>query len=172
MAISDLLKKQIANATPPGGGVYLKDGIYMLAIKKIELDTKKYTGTCFICEFKIVSAKPHPMYPDVIPNAEGTSASIVWNFTKHADTAPGNTKGFLATLEGVDASTLDAETVGTLIDAAVSKEQPYKGYLVGCETYRKMTKKGDKELTLPRWQHVPEVGENSPEMIKERAASL
>lgn len=171
MAISDLLKKQIANATPPGGGVFLKDGIYMLAIKKIELE-QKHTGVCFIVEFKIVSAKPHPMYSDVAPNAEGTSASIVWNFTKHADTAPGNTKGFLATLEGADPNTLDADTVGTLLDAAVSAQQPYKGYLVGCETYRKFTKKGDKELTLPRWQHIPEVGENSPEMIKERAASL
>lgn len=171
MGVSDLLKKQIANATPPGGGVFLKDGLYGLAIKKIELE-QKHTGVCFIVEFKIMSAQKHPMYPDIEPNAVGTSASIVWNFTKHADTAPGNTKGFLTTLEGVDASVLDVDTVGKLIDAAVGPGQPYKGYLVGCETYRKMTKDKSKELTLPKWQHIPESGDNAPEMIKERAAGL
>jgi hypothetical protein len=175
MGISDQLKKQIATATPPGGGVFLKDGLYTLAIKKIVVD-QMHTGMCFIVEFKVVSVQSHPNYPDVKPNAVDTTASIVWNFTKHADTAPGNTKGFLAMLEGVDASSLDAATIGTLIDAATNPEQPYKGYLVGCETYRKWTKGSptnpSKELTLPKWQHVPEDGPNAPELVKARAADL
>jgi hypothetical protein len=175
MGISELLKKQIANATPPGGGVFLKDGIYTLAVKKIVLE-QMHTGMCFIVEFKVVAVQPHPNYPDVKPNAVDTTASSVWNFTKHADTAPGNTKGFLAILEGVDASTLDANTVGTLVDAATGPDQPYKGYLVGCETYRKYTKGSptnpSKELTLPKWQHIPEDGDNASEMVQARAKDL
>lgn len=158
--------KQIADASANGGGVYVQDGVYKFMIEKMfehESD-QPGGGTSFICELRVLESTPHPSYPDVKPNAVGTTCSVVANVSKHAS-AFGNIKALLLGALGAFGYTEDQITPEVIENAYNSED--LRGIILEDTTYRKKTK-GGIMITLHKWSSV----EQTEEDVKRQAAEL
>jgi hypothetical protein len=144
------IAQKIAKAAASNGGNYIKDGRYTFAVTKIEFAEKK-VGACFIAEFRVLEAAATE--DGVAPNAVGSTCSMVQPIDKF-DSAAGNVKSFICALAGADPKTVTEDEFVETLDELAGEANPGRGMLIKCETYRKLTKKGDKTLVLPRWEHV------------------
>jgi len=159
MGIQDIAKKMAA-AKAAGGGNYLRDGKGRLIVKSIAQD-KLYKGDTFIAELQVERSDS---YSDaigtdgkpVLANAPGSTVSFIQQFDQFADTAFPNTKAFLLALVGEAEENVSEEAFVKLYEKAVSKGNPFRGWYLDFETYRKPSRKTGKILTLPKWTHVPQ----------------
>lgn len=169
MGISPALAKKIAEARASAGGNNIKDGQYVMVVKKLLVD-QKFKGTFFVAEFDVVdSDKTHAT---VEPNLPGTDCSIALNLDSNVS-APGNMKQFFLGLFNKDEATVDSKELVELISKNTGDDQPARGMLVECATYRKVTKTGvnaGKEGVYPKWSPASEG--NSPAEIAARRKSL
>jgi hypothetical protein len=152
---------KIASASATGGGNNIRDGVYKLMVDKVHIQ-KGHTGECFIAEFRVIDANANGAVDDngrpVVPNAVGSSCSMVCNLTKH-ESAAGNAKAFvvngLAGL-GITEDKIDPEVMGWVC----SEQNPLRGLLVTDETYRTINKgranpaNQGKPLTLNKWKPI------------------
>ncbi len=167
--ISPLLAKKIAEARATAGGNNITDGQYVMQVLKLTVD-QKFKGTFFVAEFLVVdSEKTHPT---IEPNRVGTDCSIALNLDSNVS-APGNMKQFFLGLLGLDEATTDSQELVAAISKYTSDDQPARGMLIECSTFRKTTKTGPnagREGTYPRWSAAPEG--NTPAEIKARRTKL
>lgn len=171
MGISAALAKKIAEARATAGGNNIKDGQYVMLLKKSFVDDK-HKGTMFIAEFDVVDCEK--THPTIEPNQKGTDCSIALNLSTNVS-APGNMKQFFLGLLNLDEATVDQKELMAKIEEYTSEKQPGRGMLIECSTYRKVTKTGPnagKEGVYPRWYPVSAEDGNSPAEIKTRRAEL
>jgi hypothetical protein len=166
MGMSPALLKKIAEARATAGGNNIKDGEYVLLVKKIIVDSK-FKGTTFIAEFDVVDCEK--THATVEPNPKGTDCSIALNLDTNV-LAPGNMKQFFLGLLGLDEATTPAAKLGEEMSKYTADDQPGRGMLIECSTYRKVTKTGPnagKEGVYPRWYPASE-GNSSAEVAARR----
>lgn len=169
---------KIASASASGGGNYMRDGKYLVAVWGLEL-ASKFSGPTHIAELEVLEAeasgekdaKGNP----VEPNAVGTRMSWVQLLDKHISAA-GNVKAFYLALDGCTESEMPMErlageydasgncTKQGILDIATGKAQPFRGMKIRIETYRKDTKDKSKTLVLPRWSFVSQTPEEVESM--------
>ena len=86
--------------------------------------------------------------------------------------AMANTKAFVLALACEEDFAATDEAAATKfvsdLETACGKDNPLRGVAVDCETYEKLTKKGDKTLILPKWVSVE--GQNGDTIGARRAA--
>lgn len=152
---------KIAGASTTGGGNNVRDGVYRLMVEKVHIQ-KGHAGECFIAEFRVMESAPNGSVNEqgqpIIPNAVGSSCSLVCNLTKF-ESAAGNAKAFvvnaLAGL-GITEDKITPEVMGWVC----SEQNPLRGLLVIDETYRGVNKgrsnpaNAGKPLTLNKWKPV------------------
>lgn len=152
---------KIASATATGGGNNIRDGIYKFLVEKVHIQGG-HSGECFIAEFRVLESSPNGAVDEqgrpVVPNAPGSTCSMVCNLTKHASAA-GNAKAFvvnaLAGL-GLTEDKINAETMAYVC----SENNPLRGLAVADETYRGINKgrenpaNAGKALTLNKWKAI------------------
>lgn len=178
---------KIAAANPTGGGNNIRDGIYKLWIERFFLN-EGHTGTSVIAELRVVEASANGAVDErgnpVVPNAVGSSCSMVCNITKH-EAAAGNAKAFaMRAVEGLgiswdefkaefkDAANKPSEELA--LAYLCGEGNPLRGVAIANETYRGVNKgraneanKG-KPLTLNKWKPVSQ----TPEEIEAARAYL
>lgn len=163
----DLINK-IATSTASGGGDFLKDGIYELLITKIKIAEKAkkeaFKGDMFVVEFFILAAEQDAANPDLKPSKQYSTASFVVNLTNNLS-APGNVKGFVINLLGVEDA--DAEEIGKTLEALIGETQPGRGMRLRDETYRKgIVSKPGQTMTAHRWIHIEQTSDEVAEWRK------
>ncbi len=134
---------QIAGSEARQTGVYAVEGVYpVLYVDCLKMIKSRKGDQIFIAEFDIVDSEVDERPP-------GTRMSWAANF-RH-DATPGNVKGFLAVLMGVDADDVDAASA----KLAVSESNPCRGRLIRLEAVMIETKAG-KPFTLHNWRTIPQ----------------
>jgi hypothetical protein len=166
---------KVAGASATGGGNNIRDGIYKLLIEKVHIQTG-HTGECFIAEFRVIDAQSNGALDErgnpIMPNAVGSTCSMVANLTKH-ESAAGNAKalviGALAGL-GYTEDQVTPELMGFLC----SEKNPMRGIAVIDETYRGVNKgrsnpaNAGKPLTLNKWKPISQTEDD----VKQQRAWL
>lgn len=145
----------MATANASGGGNWIKDGIYKFMVEKVHLHTGQ--STCFIAELRVLEAQADGSVDangkPVVPNAVGSSCSLVCDLVKHAS-APGNAKAFaIGALGGLGYT--EAQVDEQMMVTICGANNPLRGVVVGDTTYRKPIKSGPnqgKPITLHKWQ--------------------
>ena len=143
--------KKIAEAQVTVGGERIRGGAYLYTIKSVVLE-KKQAGVCFIAEFLVNEAQA--VESDVEPNLVGSCCSAVYNFSKHLS-APGNAKTFVLAALGHREADVSQEQLSEAILQVTSSGQPLIGVQIRNSTYRQMTRDGKINMTLSRFEHVP-----------------
>ena len=121
------------------GGVYLKEGNYLLEIEAVKLIPSRKKDDLSVVESKVIEAD------GTDANVEGSSASWIANLTKH-DAAMGNVKMFL---QAVDPD-LDDDTIEQAADMAVGEDNPLRGEQVKCQVSMIETRAGNP-FSLHKW---------------------
>lgn len=156
---------EAAGARPGGRGTYLRSGRYTLLVDKIhERDTRGQAkgGLSVIAEFVVIAAAASGEKDErgaaIEPNPPGSSASVVINFTKHPETAPGNLKAMvLGILEGRGAT--EDKVTADVLRVATSAKNPLRGHLVAVETTRIVTKEKRITIDIPSWKGIAQTKE-------------
>lgn len=152
---------KIAGASATGGGNNIRDGIYKLMVERITIQNG-HTGESFIAEFRVMESQPNGAADEqgrpVLPNAVGSSCSMVANLTKH-ESAAGNAKALICgALAGLGYT--EAQITPEVMAYVCSENNPLRGLLVIDETYRGVNKgrsnpaNAGKPLTLNKWKPV------------------
>lgn len=149
---------QTATARASGGGNFLRDGSYKLAVEKafVRGDEKGWT---FIAELRVLESGAPGYEPPmeggkpVVPNKVGSTVSFVQQ--SKFDSAPGNVKAFALGCLVTLGYTEEMLTEAKLNDLVQQPANPMFGIVVGCETFRKPKKSKPSEiLTLPKWKPI------------------
>lgn len=152
---------KIAAASATGGGNNIRDGVYEMMVEKVHMQSG-HSGECFIAEFRVLKSSANGAADDrgnpIVPNAVGSTCSMVCNLTKH-ESAAGNAKAFvenaLAGL-GVTADKITPDVMAWVC----SENNPLRGLKVIDETYRTINKgrsnsaNAGKPLTLNKWRAI------------------
>ena len=140
-----------------GSGENMRDGVYTFLVERL-FEQKGYEGNCFIAELRVMTAEP--LLESVKPNPVGSSLSVVCNETKHKEVARANIIKICMSVFGLT----QAEVEDNYAEI-VSEDNPARGRLVGCRTYRKESQgrfnaanKG-QILVLPRWECIEQTAE-------------
>lgn len=180
MAIDPKLASKIANAKTGGGGNRIKDGEYVLVVKRILCETK-FNGTFVIPEMDVVAAEA--TQEGVVPNKEGTDVSSAWSLDapgKQGEAALGNIKQFFCALLGLDEGSTSPEAIMEKVGQYAGKagdpdSTRARGMLVHCVTRRKTIQTGKnagKDGTFPYFSTVSAEDGNSAAEIAERRKEL
>lgn len=167
MGISPALAKKIADAKTSVSGNRIKDGEYELLVRKIICESK-YKGTMFIVEFDVVDSAP--THEKIAPNAPGTECSVAFSLDAPGpggDAAKSNAKQFLLGLLGLEDG--EADFMEKLVEYC-DDDQPGRGMLVNCATYRKTINSGKNAGTegcYPRFAQATE-GNSDKEIAARR----
>jgi hypothetical protein len=161
---------RIAGAKMTGGGSNIRDGKYKLLVENCKLQ-KGYEGECFIAELRVIEAVPNGEMQiasdektttdkPVVPNAVGSTCSLICNLTKH-DSAPSNIKKFVyGVLSGLGYA--EEQITEEVLGEVIGGQQPLRGMAVECETYRSVNKgkktaaNAGKLLVLSNWKGIPQ----------------
>jgi hypothetical protein len=163
-----------------GGGIFMTDGAYLLAVRKLTVEKSGKTSAVFLKgDLHVISSRPifvpfdlrRKDEPDPLPNPEGSD--LFRAFDIGSKPGQNDAKSFLAAVAGITLQQADADQsrFKTLILQAVASDQPFKGRVVDCQTYRTITKTGKN-------QGQPFIGQNwrpvqcSPEEIAAVRAEL
>lgn len=174
MALSQAAAERIGKAKTSESGNRIKEGSYVLIVKKITCSTK-FSGTFYIPEFDVVAAEKTGANE---PNKEGTDCSCAWDMNgkgKSGEAAKGNIKQFVAALLGIPVEDEDQITAECGKYAGETEKDPdcfrARGMLIECETRRQRIQSGPNagtEGVFPRFKHV----EQTEEEIAERRKDL
>lgn len=152
---------KIAAASATGGGNNIRDGIYKFLVEKISLQNG-HTGECFIAEFRVVESTANGALDEqgrpVVPNAVGSTCSMVCNLTKH-ESAAGNAKAFVVkALAGLNLT--EQDITPEVMAWVCGEKNPLRGLAVRDETYRGVNKGKSNPanrglpLTLNKWHPI------------------
>jgi hypothetical protein len=163
--VGDDIYAKIAGAKASNGGNNILDGEYLLGVEQLILE-KKYSGVCFIAELRVIESapvsvsdelrKPNEIGKDLQPSKVGSHVGYVCPLDKNVSAA-GNAKAFLLGLDGTPEDEIDPAQFVEMIKSACSKDQPFRGALVRCTSFRKVIKSGPnlgKPFTGYKWQFV------------------
>lgn len=158
---------KVAAASATGGGNNIRDGVYEMMVEKVHLQ-HGHTGECFIAEFRVLKSTANGAVDDsgrtVVPNAPGSTCSMVCNLTKH-ESAAGNAKAFVANALAGLGVTEDKITPDVLAWVC-SENNPLRGLRVIDETYQTVNKgrsnaaNAGKKLTLNKWKAITQTKED------------
>lgn len=164
----------IANSEPTGGGNFLRDGKYLLAVQNI-IAKRGNDGRMIIFEFQVLQAEPvviaHPKrQPGMsVPNPPGFTASKTEKLDKHKS-APGNCYAIVLALLGKKKEELSKEQLIEILTKLCDPRQPARGMLIADETYEGSVQSGPtagNPITKHKWMHVP--GQQPADIQKRRA---
>lgn len=135
--------EEMAKAKVQGRGVRItEEGDFVVRIDLIKMSSSNQgLGLLWVTEFTIIEGTEN--------NPPGSERSWVQMPEHRPQTDPGNIKGFLAALEGLDDAT-KAEFSGAAFERAVGEEQPYRGKLVSLSTQVVKTRQ-DYDFTIHMW---------------------
>lgn len=123
-------------------GVYLEPGNYpILWIEALKMVRNNDGHDVFIAEFHIIDS-------EVDARPKGTEVGWGANLTKHKS-APGNVRGFLANVTGIEITDVDAD--GSR--AATSSDNPLRGTLVRCGASNTKTRSGG-DFTVCKFERL------------------
>lgn len=167
MSLLQAALKKIAQSKAAGGGNYILDGRYVFAVKNVILK-EGHKGVSFITEFIVMEAQPaaYEVAGKTPPhNPVGSECSFIANMSK--DSGPGNIKAFVLALLGAKEEDVSAEDFEATLGDLIGKDNPARGKIIGCTTFRKTTQQG-KDITLPNWSTL----ENADEDVAARRALI
>jgi hypothetical protein len=152
---------KVAGASATGGGNNIRDGVYKLLVESLVVQNG-HSGECFIAEFRVLEATANGAVNEqgqpVIPNAVGSTCSMVCNLTKH-ESAAGNAKAFVVgALAGLGYT--EAQITPDVMGHICSEHNPLRGLAVIDETYVGVNKgrsnpaNAGKKLTLNKWKPI------------------
>lgn len=152
---------KIASASATGGGNNIRDGIYKMLVEKVHIQ-KGHTGESFIAEFRVIESSSNGATDEqgrpIVPNAPGSTCSMVCNLTKH-ESAAGNAKAFVVgALAGLGYT--EDQITPDVMGYVCSEKNPLRGLAVIDETYRGVNKgrsnpaNAGKPLTLNKWKAI------------------
>ena len=159
----DALIGQIASSRAANGGNYIRDGRYTMMLKSITVEDL-FKGDTLVAELEVLeseddsTAKADNGNP-IKANPKGDVVSFIQQFKEHPMTAFSATKALILALLEEDEASCSADQFSKAFKNAVGKDQPLRGTLVKCSTYRKLTKDKSKLLVLPKWTSVPQTEE-------------
>lgn len=172
MAINQAAAKRIADAKTSSAGNRIKEGNYVLVVKRIFCGPK-YKGTYFIPEFDVVASEKTG---DVEPNRPGTDCSCAWQLDasgNSGEAARGNIKQFVAALKNISVDDGDAVMAAAGENAGERESDPdclrARGTLIECETVRKRITTGPNAGTegcFPRFKYVEQTSDEVAERRK------
>jgi hypothetical protein len=155
---------KISGAAMSGGGNPIKDGNYVMLVEKVMIN-KGHTGELFIAELRVLEAAANgatdEMGRPVVPNAVGSTCSLVCNLTKH-EAAAGNAKKFVVGAAG-GLNYTEAQISPEVMGMICGEKNPLRGVKVRCSTFRKTNQgransaNAGKQLTLCNWEAIPQV---------------
>ncbi len=111
-----------ANATVSGSGNFFTDGVYPSLIVGLLKFHKGSEGNSFIAEFLV--EKGQPCEPGVACNTVGTTASVVYNTSKHKNVSMSNIKALALALAGITEEQLAQDQLAENAAAAADRRQP------------------------------------------------
>ena len=175
--------KKIAESKPAGSGNPIRDGDFLLAIRKLSIKpSDKGSETWFIGEFFVIKSGPVDVAPDLItadrpvttPNPVGSDCSMVVDL--NSKMGPANVKELAAAHMGKAHTELTEEDFFTFLSKNVDAPgtvtgQPLMGRVLSVKTSRKLVKEGKnagKPAVRLNWGHV----EQSPAEQAEIRAML
>lgn len=133
---------RVGSSDPNEQSVYPIPGVYpLLYLDTLKMIRSRKGDDVFVAEFDILES-------EVETRPRGTRMSWVVNF-RH-DAAPGNVKGFLASLMGISVGEVDADGARY----ACSPKNPCHGKLVRLEASEIITKGTKQPFTLCKWVTV------------------
>lgn len=148
------LLKKIAESAVSSGGNNIRDGRGRLIIKRLALESG-FKGQRFVAEFAVQSSQKIPVSSiktsqrlEIEPNEPGSDVSWVQLFDEHPN-ALGNVKGFILALYG-ETEEPGIDDFVEVLDAVTSKNSAV-GMAIDYETFRKVTKKNEIEIVVPKW---------------------
>lgn len=171
MAIKKELLKKIADAKTSVGGTPIRDGEYILVVKRI-LCEEKFKGMFIIPEFDVVEAEA--THETVKPNPPGSDCSCAWAMDKAGkagEAAKGNIKQFAEALLDLAGADEIMAKLGEYAGESGSEDSlRARGMLIAARTQRKKTQTGEnagKEGVYPVFFHIE--GQTDEEIAARRA---
>jgi hypothetical protein len=136
------------NASPSGGGNYIRPGSYLVMCKQCEVK-KGYRGISFIGSNTVVKV----IRDDGESNPEGAEANVVENLTKNKSVAQANMKAYLLALcEGKYQKKINHKTIKPeFIPKCCAPEQPLRGVYAFVEAVQKK-REGKSDVTIKNWR--------------------
>lgn len=174
MAINQAAAQRIAQAKVSTTGNRIKEGNYVLVVKRI-LCGPKFKGTFFIPEFDVVASEK---ISETEPNRKGSDCSCAWQLDgtgKSGEAAKGNIKQFVSALLNIPLEDEAAIMEQASRHAGEKETDPdvyrARGMLVECETMRQTIQSGPhagEQGIFPRFRFV----QQTPEEIALRRQEL
>lgn len=175
--------KKIVESKPAGTGNYIRDGVYTLAIRSLQIKPSDQGkgAVWFIGEFFVLAAAPVDVAPDLIlgkpngpPNAVGSDCSV--SVDLNSQMGPANVKELAAACLGVKLDQISEDNLSSWINQNVdvpggnplwkvpgAVDQPLRGVALSCKTSRALIKSG-KNMGTPivrlRWENIPMTAES------------
>ena len=166
MSIDAFIDSILGSKGIQGGGNLIQDGAYTLALRKLYVEKSgKKSATYLKAEMYVVSSAPIGTIPaellrpnetpNPLPNPDGTDVFKPFDIAS----APGanDAKAFLCALLGVQPATVESDWLKGQIMSGIGNDQPLKGRLVTCTTFRTITKSGankDKPFVGHNWRTI------------------
>ena len=169
MGLSREIADRIKNAKMAGQGTPIRDGVYVLEIKKMICDNL-FSGNMYITEFVVRECER--VRPDIEPNAVGSTCSTAYNLDltgKAGEATFGNVKNEVLAVLGKTEADLQNLDLFEELKRLNSPEQPTRGMLVGCETRRQKIQSGKNagtEGVFPRFMYIKQTAAEIAERRK------
>lgn len=133
----------IQNARQSGGGVYFKEGDYLVEITKVHVFASREKGDLFFIETVVLESEGS----DANPVGSKPSQSIKLSL----DSAKGNINGFVSGVMGCKPEEVTEE----MVEEIVSDANPLKGERAMVNAVNKSKKHSEGEFTNLTWTGVP-----------------
>lgn len=163
---------RMAKASASGGGNFItRHGRYTAVV--IECSGKVgesagFKGESIAVRIRITEAHKTGLTVDDEGTHEvGDALSVVFNFTKQPDMAPGKLKAMVLAIMGKKETEVSDELLESIGDKMISAKQPFVGKLIKFETFIFTTKKDAKGVGQ-NWEFVPQ----TPESLAEQRALI
>jgi hypothetical protein len=164
---------RMAKASASGGGNFItRHGRYTMVVTecsgKVGTDAG-HKGESIAVRLRIVEAhKTGLTVADEGTHEVGDTVSVVFNFTKQPEMAPGKLKALILAITGKKEKEIPDEQMEAIGEMMISAKQPFVGKRVKCETFIFTTKKDVKGVGQ-NWEFVNQTAES---LAEDRAAVL
>jgi hypothetical protein len=167
---------KLATAKMTSGGTNVRDGKYRFMVENVIARENHKKEEQVIAELRVISSEavdevaigpdgwPYADGRKAVPNAPGSSCSIVWSF-KH-ESAPGAAKAFILNVLAPFGYTEAKITEQVMEQSCDQNAKPLRGMVVDAQTYRtanqgrsNSSNKG-KPLVLFKWSPIPQTKED------------
>src|SRR5262245_57357716 len=138
MAATNSWAARMAASSASGGGNFItRHGKYTMMVLecsgKVGPDVG-FKGESIAVRLRVVEAARNGLSGDIGPHEIGDSLSVVFNFTKQPEMAPGKLKALVLALTGKQEKEVSEKQMTAFGESMILPRQPLTGKLVRCET--------------------------------------